>query len=168
MKISVPAQLETERLVLRQPDGSDWQSLHKYFSDPIATQYTTKKQFSDIETWYVVCSMLGHWQIRGYGPYVIEHKENKSVMGIAGFWYPLQWPGPEIKWALAREYWGQGFASEAASAVLSAGKNSETDISWISVIHDENAASIRVAETIGGVCRDRRHFNGAWWQIYGY
>lgn len=168
MKILVPSQLETERLVLRQLDGNDWQSLHKYYSDPIATQYTTKRQFSEIESWYVVCSMIGHWQIRGYGPYAIEQKENKRVVGIAGFWYPLDWPGPEIKWALARDYWGQGFAVEAAEAVLAAGRKSLTEISWVSFIHDENAASMRLAKTIGGLCRDRRHFNGAWWQVYVY
>jgi RimJ/RimL family protein N-acetyltransferase len=167
-KIAVPHQLETERLVLRQLCESDWQSLYRYLSDPIATRYTLNKEFSTIEAWHVMCSMIGHWQLRGYGPYAIEHKETKAMMGIAGFWYPLDWPGPEIKWALVREYWGKGFASEAARAILAAGKNSLPNISWISVIHDENLASVRVAEALGGVFENTRTFNNAKWRTYRY
>ena len=63
----------------------------------------------------------GHWQIHGYGPYAVEDKSSARVLGTVGFWYPNDWPSPEIKWALAPEYWGQGYASEAAPAVLTLG-----------------------------------------------
>jgi RimJ/RimL family protein N-acetyltransferase len=35
-------------------------------------------------------------------------------LGTVGLWYPVDWPAPEIKWALIRKAWGKGYAREAA------------------------------------------------------
>jgi RimJ/RimL family protein N-acetyltransferase len=96
-----------------------------------------------------MCSMIGHWQVRGYGPYAVEEKTSGNIPGTVGFWYPNDWPDPEIKWGLARRYWGQGFATEAATLVHAAGREHLPDFTLISLIHDDNKASIGVALTIG-------------------
>ena len=70
-------------------------------------------------------------------------------MGTVGFWYPNDWPEAEIKWGLARRYWGKGYASEAARIVHATGREHMPDVSLISLIHDDNAASIGVALAIG-------------------
>jgi RimJ/RimL family protein N-acetyltransferase len=149
MEFLVPQQLESKRLRLRQFADSDWQDLHQYFSDPEATLFTHGRALSAGETWRVMCSMIGHWQIRGYGPYAVEEKTSGSVLGTVGFWYPNDWPDPEIKWGLARRHWGQGFATEAARLVHAAGREHLPDIAFISLIHDDNKASIGVALAIG-------------------
>jgi RimJ/RimL family protein N-acetyltransferase len=149
MEYLVPQQLESQRLLLRQFTDGDWQDLHRYFSDPEAMHFTHGKALSEGETWRVMCSMIGHWQIRGYGPYAVEEKSSGSVLGTVGFWYPNDWPEPEIKWGLARQSWGQGFATEAARLVHAAGREHLPDFALISLIHDDNKASIGVALAIG-------------------
>jgi RimJ/RimL family protein N-acetyltransferase len=149
MEYLVPQQLESKRLLLRQFTDGDWQDIHRYFSDPEAMFFTHGRALSEGETWRVMCSMIGHWQVRGYGPYAVEEKSSGSVLGTVGFWYPNDWPEPEIKWGLARQSWGQGFATEAAKLVHAAGREHLPDFALISLIHDDNKASIGVALAIG-------------------
>lgn len=166
MNSRVPELLETSRLILRQFKENDWQDLHRYYSSETATQFTVGRAFSEGETWRTLCSMVGHWQLRGYGPYAIEHKETGQVLGTAGFWYPNDWPEPEIKWALAPEYWGQGYASEAARAVQQAGRECMPDVRLISFVHSENQASIQLAKAVGAVFEKKVNFRGGLWHIY--
>ena len=93
--------------------------------------------------------MIGHWQLRGYGPYAIEIKESGKVAGPVGMWFPQEWPEPEIKWGLARAYWGNGFAREAALAVREMAAEYFPDLKLISIIDPENEGSIKVALSIG-------------------
>ncbi|UCG74070.1 MAG: GNAT family N-acetyltransferase [Chromatiales bacterium] len=166
MPYLVPAELQTPRLLLRQFLDDDWQDLHDYYSDQDATRYTFGRLLTEGDTWRIMCGMIGHWQIRGYGPYAVEEKETGKVLGTVGFWYPIDWPEPEIKWALARKHWGQGFASEAARAVQAAGKQYLPDISLISLIHPDNLPSIRLARSIGAEFEREAPYEGKVFHVY--
>lgn len=166
MKFLVPSEVETERLILRQFREEDWRDLHHYYGSPKATRFTVGREFTEGETWRTLCGMVGHWHIRGYGPYAVEQKASGKVLGTVGFWYPNDWPSPEIKWALAPAYWGCGFASEAARAMQQVGLRHLPDISLISFIHGENLASIQLATAIGASPVEEVPFRGAIWHIY--
>lgn len=166
MKFRVPEILETNRLLLRPFKESDWQDLHAYYSDPLATQYTVGRPFTEGETWRIMCTMIGHWQLREYGPYALEERESHKVIGTVGFWYPNDWPSPEIKWALAAKFWGKGYASEAARAVQQAGKIHLPEISLISLINAKNQPSINLALAIGASYEKTIEFRVGDWQIY--
>lgn len=166
MKFKVPKQFETERLILRQFQDEDWKDLHEYYSSEEATRYTVGRAFSEGESWRIMSAMLGHWVLRGYGPYALEDKCSGKVIGTAGFWYPNDWPSPEIKWALAPAYWRKGYASEAARALQKIGIEYLPEISLISLIAKENQASIKLALAVGA-CFDREiDFRGGKWDIY--
>lgn len=149
MTFLVPDRLETERLRLRPFEDADWRALHRYYCDAEAMRFTFGRALTEGETWRTMCGMIGHWQLRGYGPYAVEEKAAGEVLGTVGFWYPNDWPEAEIKWGLARRYWGRGYASEAARAVLEAGHRYLPETSLISLVHDDNAGSIRVALALG-------------------
>jgi len=55
----------------------------------------------------------------------------------------------EVGWALARPYWGQGIATEAAKASLDYGFRHYPVTKLISTIHADNRPSQRVAERLG-------------------
>ena len=95
MEPIVPKQLETERLHLRQFEESDWRDMYEYYSNAEATKFTLGRTLSEGDTWRVVCTMIGHWQVRRYGPYAVVEKQSGVVIGTVGFWYPLDWPSPE-------------------------------------------------------------------------
>lgn len=166
MDIRVPQTLETKRLWLRQFENSDWIDLHKYYSNPSATAFTTGRAFSEGETWRAMAGMVGHWQLHGYGPYAVVEKASNSVLGTVGFWYPNDWPAPEIKWALAPEYWGRGFAKEATLAVQEAAREYLSDLPLISFIHAQNMPSISLAQAVGATFEKEVEFRGGIWHIY--
>lgn len=86
-----------------------------------------------------------------------SYRSSGVFVGIAGFAEPGGWPGLELAWTLARRFWGNGYATEAASAALA-----HAFLNWkkdriISLIHPENGASVRVAERIGERLQGRTH-----------
>lgn len=166
MAFTVPETIETPRLILRQFREEDWRDLHAYYASEQATQFTVGRALSEGESWRMMCSMIGHWQLRGYGPYAVEEKASGRVIGTVGFWYPNDWPEPEIKWALAPIYWGQGFASEAARAVQQVGLRYLPGTRLISFIHSQNTASLQLAEALGATREQEVSFRGAQWVIY--
>jgi RimJ/RimL family protein N-acetyltransferase len=162
----VPTELESERLLLRQFREEDWSDLHAYYSSVEATRYTVGRAFSEGETWRTMSAMIGHWQLRGFGPYAVQEKTSGTVLGTVGFWYPGDWPSPEIKWALAPTYWGRGFASEAARVVQATAHRYLPKLSLISLIHPDNAPSIQLALAVGASFDGNIEFRGGQWPVY--
>jgi RimJ/RimL family protein N-acetyltransferase len=71
------------------------------------------------------------------------------LLGRCGLWHPEGWPGLEVGWKLARHAWGHGYATEAAGAAINWAWTVLDAPCLISVIHPENAPSVRVAERLG-------------------
>lgn len=151
MKYKIPTEITTERLKLRIFKENDWKDLYAYYSDAECMRYTAGRALADWEVWRQVATMIGHWEIRGFGPYAMEELSTGKVLGPVGMWYPLEWPEPEIKWGLSKNYWGKGFAKEAANAVRLMAIDHLPEVNLISLINKENTNSINLAESIGAV-----------------
>jgi RimJ/RimL family protein N-acetyltransferase len=143
-------QLETERLILRSIDPErDFEPWARLQADPEAVRYTNGDVQNRAEAWRGMAGAIGHWQIRGYGFFSVEHKVSGEWVGRVGPWYPEGWPAREIGWSIVRDYWGRGYATEAARACL---EHVFGTLGWDSVIHlimEGNDASARVASKIG-------------------
>ena len=98
-----------------------------------------------------MASMLGHWQLRGYGMWAIVEKSTNQFVGRVGLFNPDGWPGIEVCWAIKRKSWGKGFATEAAIETVRWAFEKIKYKNLISLIKPENIASIKVAEKIGQV-----------------
>ena len=142
--------LETPGLRLRRPESRDFEAYAALCADPEVMRYIGEAApLSRRRAWHAFTGMLGHWALRGYGQFAVESKASAAFLGRVGLYEPDPWPGTEIAWALAREHWGRGFASEAAAAVRNWAFGSLGLARLVSVIIPENRASIRVAEKIG-------------------
>jgi len=163
--MTVPATATTERLTLRQFEPDDWRALHEHYSDVECTRFTFGRALSEGESWRAMASMVGHWQLRGYGPYAVVERASSSVIGTVGLWYPNDWPEPEIKWALLRKAWGNGYAQEAAKAVqyIASGHLDKPPISLIGL---ENVPSIKVALAVGAKLERQILFRGNPFSMY--
>ncbi len=166
MDFIAPTLLRTERLILRQFEEKDWRAIHEHYSDEVCTKYTFGHALTEAESWRALASMIGHWYLRGYGPYAVEELDTGNVLGMVGLWYPNDWPEPEIKWALARRYWGQGFASEAARAVRDMAAEVMPGRAPISFIDARNLASIQLAKAIGATFEQETEFRGSIWHVF--
>jgi len=164
--MAVPSALQTPRLTLRQFVHDDWHAMHEHYSDPECTKFTFRRALSDGESWRAMASMVGHWQLRSYGPYAAVETETQAVIGTVGLWYPNDWPEPEIKWALIRKFWGKGYASEAVRAVQAIAVAHFAGKAPVSLISAENSPSIKLALAVGATLERQVAFRGSPWHLY--
>jgi RimJ/RimL family protein N-acetyltransferase len=142
--------IETERLILRETDPvRDFEAWARAMADESTVRYLGTKPMSRAEAWRSMAMAMGHWSIRGYGFFSLEHKETGAWIGRVGPWFPEGWPGPEVGWTISPDHVGQGYATEAALASVD---YALTALGWPQVIHvimEGNEASIAVARKIG-------------------
>jgi RimJ/RimL family protein N-acetyltransferase len=148
--------IETERLALRLPALEDAPGLLEAFSDPEAMRYIGDGSTTDLAgSEQAVRRWLERWDAWGLGMFVVERVEDSRVLGRAGFlrWDPETWevggPETELGWGLAREHWGQGYATEAALALRDWAFGERRLTRLISLIQHGNLRSVRVAEKLG-------------------
>ena len=109
-----------------------------------------KKPRSRAEEWRSAASMLGHWQIRGFGFFTVLEKESGKWVGRVGPWMPEGWPGLECGWSIRSDHRGKGYAPEAAIAAVRWTFDQFPDLPRIiSVIDPSNVNSQAVARKIG-------------------
>lgn len=161
--------IETPRLLLRLPQESDAQALLEIHEHPDVVKYVLSgaPPVGITGAWRSIATMLGHWQLRGYGQWTVVEKTTSQIVGRVGLWNPEGWPGIELGWITRRSRWGEGFATEAARASLEwAWAHIDAD-HIISIIEHDNFASIRVAEKIGETRELTEEKNGAPLYTYG-
>jgi [ribosomal protein S5]-alanine N-acetyltransferase len=143
--------LETARLRLRVLKEGDLDPFAAMSADPDVMRYVgaTGQPVDRRGAWRILAIMVGHWAFRGYGFFAMEDKATGAFVGRTGLWQPEGWPGLEIAWAVARERWGEGLATEAAIAMRDHAFGTMNVPRLISLIRPGNKASIRVAEKIG-------------------
>ena len=142
--------LETERLILRPVDPDrDFEPWAKAMADANTVRYLGTKPMNRAESWRSMAVVIGHWAIRGYGFFSLEHRETGEWVGRVGPWYPEGWPAPEVGWTISPDHLGRGYATEAALASL---RYAFETLGWKQVIHvimEGNEASMAVARKIG-------------------
>jgi RimJ/RimL family protein N-acetyltransferase len=143
--------LETDRLILRPLTDADFDTYAAIHADPEITRYlsATGAPMPRWEAWRSFAMFVGHWQLRGYGVWALEIKSTGQFIGRAGLHNPDGWPGIEVGWTIGREHWGNGYATEAGRAAMTWAFDVLGLDHILSVIHPDNARSIRVAERLG-------------------
>lgn len=160
--------LETPRLRLRMFREDDFDSYADMMADPEVMRYLPQGgPLPRPEAWRNMAAVLGHWQLRGFGPWAVEEQASGRLVGRIGPFYPAGWPGLELIWAIRRQFWGQGFATEGARVALNYLFDQVGDDRVVSLIRPQNAPSIRVAEKIGEQFQGRMEFYGDEVLVYG-
>src|SRR5574342_703448 len=144
--------LETQRLLLRHQVIADLDDLWELYCDPEITKYIpdaprSRQEAKEELEWH----KNGHTKFPELGLWATIQKETGKFIGRCGL---LPWTidgqhEVEVAYTIAQEHWGQGFATEAAQAILNYGFERLHLSRLISVIDSDNIASQRVAEKIG-------------------
>lgn len=151
--------LRTERLLLREWRDADLVPYAAMYADPDVMRHLGGPVDRE-QAWRNMALMAGHWTLRGYGNWVLERRADGRFLGRAGLWRPEGWPGLELGWALARDAWGAGYATEAARASAAWAARTLGARELIALIAPGNAASLRVAERLGMAAREQRELRG--------
>ena len=114
----------TPRLRLRQWRESDLAPFAALTADPQVMEFfpaTLSREESDA----LVARLAERIDANGWGFWAAEDKASSELIGFVGLNSPLYAlpfsPCIEIGWRLAKRWWGQGLASEAARASLAVG-----------------------------------------------
>jgi RimJ/RimL family protein N-acetyltransferase len=142
--------LTTDRLLLRKPTLDDVAAAAALLRDPEVMEWLGGVVDDPLP---VVRRWLDEWETYPTGKFVVERLDGAFVGRVGlNYFAPVTWgrstaadAQPELGWAVVREHWGRGYATEAARAVRE----------WaalprlVSVIERSNHRSIRVAEKLG-------------------
>ena len=145
-------ELETPRLILRVPRVSDVDAWAAMMADEEAARFIGGVAPRSV-TWRAVMSMIGAWHATGVSMFSVIEKSSNRWIGRVGPWMPDGWPGPEVGWAIVRDAWGRGYATEAAAMSMDFAFER---LGWTDIIHSidpSNAASQQVARKLGAVNR---------------
>ena len=138
--------LTTERLTLRGWRDDDLDAYAAITADPEVMRFMGGP-LDRADTWRQMAFIAGHWELRGYGLWVVEREG--ELIGRIGLLNPEGWPALEVGWLLGRQAWGNGYATEAARAAVDYAWR-ELDVEQlISLIAPDNAASAAVAGRLG-------------------
>lgn len=160
----------TQRLVLREFLEEDWAAVLAYQQDDRYLRYYPWTERTEGDARSFVQTFI-EWQCevpRRRFQLAVTLKDFGTLIGNCGIRRkPDSGWEADIGYELAPEYWGQGYATEAARALVHfgfGGLGLERISSWCIA---DNAASARVLERLGfrqeGRLRSSEYFKGRWW-----
>lgn len=138
--------LETERLILREMNNNDFEALCKILLDE-ETMYAYQGAFTIEEAHNWLNSQLERYKNYGYGLWAVVLKENNEMIGQCGLSIQT-WKDSkvlEVGYLFQRNYWHQGYATEAAIASKEYAFNVLNANEVSSIIRTTNTQSINVA-----------------------
>ncbi len=144
---------ETPRLILRHFHIADGEAMDRVFGDPEVMKFGTGVKDSEWvrKKWLPGC-LEDYHKLWGFGLWAVVEKKSRTTMGYCGLSYFEDVGGKpevEIGYRLATAHWGNGFATEAATAVRDYAWNVLSLTRLIALIDPRNTASIRVAQKLG-------------------
>ena len=151
--------IETERLILRPVEGRDWRAIHRYQSLPEVVRYLPHEPFTEDDA----CAFALRWseqarQAEQARPQsdewpemlVAQHKASGRLIGHLPFEkFSPKYRTREIGWVFAPGHQGQGYATEAARAVLGLAFEKLGLHRMVATCDPRNRASYRVMEKLG-------------------
>lgn len=143
------AAIVTERLMLRTPEPRDRAALHAMWANPrVMADLGPIKSAAESDA-----ALARHAAYAPLGFRVIELRDGGAAIGFCGL-KPGAPDTPiagmlEIGWMLATDYWGQGYAREAAAATLDWGWATRDVPTIVAITAERNAKSRALMARLG-------------------
>jgi RimJ/RimL family protein N-acetyltransferase len=169
--VSIPGEVETERLLLRQWTYEDIEPLYEIHQQP---DYLATMPAIDLEG---TARQVGGWRRRwhddGFGHWAAIDKATGRLIGRIGLIrhhdWPIGEPPVEVGWTLHRDYWRRGLATEGGRAAIEAWYvGLPADERLLSITLPDNARSQAVMRRLGLTRRGTAHWRDldvVWWAI---
>ena len=143
--------LRTERLLLREIRDSDAAFIFELVNDPDWLRFIGDKDVHSIQDArrYIAEGPCASYAQHGFGMYLAEFAAGGPPIGICGLVRRKALECADIGFALLPEFRGQGYAREAAAAVLEYSRAQLGMKKILGITLPRNAASIRLLERLG-------------------
>lgn len=142
---------ETERLILREMTPGDASFLCGLLNEPSWLQNIGDRgvRTPDDAEQYIRNKIFDAYQRHGFGMYAVEVKALHQLIGTCGLVRRETLPGADLGFAMKPEFWGQGFAFEAASAVMEHARDVLHLPPLLAIVAQHNTRSCRLLEKLG-------------------
>jgi RimJ/RimL family protein N-acetyltransferase len=161
--------LRTARLQMVAPQPRHFEAFAVLHADVETMRHVGHGQPLDrVEAWLHLAMLIGHWDMRGYGIWIVEQSGSGDMVGRVGLFQPADWDEPELNWMIAPALRGQGLALEAGQAARDFAFGTLGFPSLISLVRPGNMASRRVALKLGAEAAETIDFLGQPMQVYRY
>ncbi len=165
----------TERLLLREIADGDWPAVLAYQSTPEYLRYYawTERTPEAVQEFVRWLAAFQHETPRRTFQFAIVLPESGHLIGNCG----LRIRDPDLRagdigYEFDPRYWGCGYATEVARAMLALGFDEMGMHRIAAYCIAENVGSARVLEKIGmtreGRFREHERFKGRWWDTLCY
>ena len=146
-----PFSIETSRLQCRWLDLADAAFIYQLVNDPDWLRFIGDKQVSSLggARAYIESGPQAMYQQFGFGLNRVALKDSDTPIGVCGLLKRESLPCADLGFAFLPEYRGQGFAQEAASAVLQHGCSVLKQTRIAAIVSPQNSASIKLLEKLG-------------------
>jgi RimJ/RimL family protein N-acetyltransferase len=149
--LAILPEFETPRLVLRRLEFSDAPFVVAQLNQPSFIANIGDRAVRSIEDAhrYLREGPMAMYEKFGFGLWLVSRTSDGAAIGMCGLLKRDNLPDVDIGYAFLPEYWGAGYAFEAAEATLSHAARKFGLNRVIAVVSEGNAPSIRVLEKLG-------------------
>lgn len=142
--------LLTDRLLIRLFTLDDAPFILRLLNEPSFIENIADKGVRTLDQArdYLAQGPLASYTARGHGLWMVELRETGAPMGMCGLIKRDTLPEVDLGYAFVPEFWGQGYAREAAKACLAYGRQVLGLQSMLAIVSPGNAPSIRLLETL--------------------
>lgn len=143
--------LETDRLVLRRISTHDAEFILRLLNEPSFLRYIGDRGVRSLEDAqaYIAKGPITSYDRHGFGLLLVSRKDDGVPLGMCGLLKRDTLRDVDVGFAFLPEFWGHGYAFEAASAVLSYGKEVLGLGRIVAITSPDNDGSIRVLTKLG-------------------
>ena len=161
-------EIETARLRLRPWTAENVKDLHNLWTEPEVRKYlwddvviTRERAASEVQR------SLECFESSGFGQWTVFCKAERPMIGFCGFRLFGEPREVELLYGIAPAYWGRGFATEGARAMLRFGFEELGFDRVLAGADPPNIGSFRVMEKIGMTLAKRPSIDGSEAVYYG-
>jgi RimJ/RimL family protein N-acetyltransferase len=143
--------LQTERLNLRELTLDDAPFILTLLNEPSFLRFIGDKKVRTLEAarQYLLNGPMASYAQNGFGLNLVELNDSHTPIGMCGLLKREDLPAPDIGFAFLPDFWGKGFAYEAAVAVMSDARKRLKLNRVLAIVNPDNDASIKVLKRLG-------------------
>jgi RimJ/RimL family protein N-acetyltransferase len=143
--------LETDHLVLRRLTLNDAPFIMELVNEPSFLRYIGDRGVRSLQDArrYLLTGPIASYERFGFGLFLVFLKATGDAVGMCGLLKRDTLPDVDVGFALLPAHWRQGFAAEAASAVIEYGRARLGLKRIVAITSPDNIASIALLEKLG-------------------
>lgn len=152
-----PEVVTTARLTLRRMVPEDAPFVLGLLNEPAFKRNIGDKGVRTLDDArrYIEDVPIAHYQAYGFGAYLVSRLYDGVPVGMCGLYQRSNLDRPDLGFALAEAFHGQGYAREAAAAVLAHARKTLGLTSVAAIVDADNERSIHLLERLGFERRGR-------------